>query len=163
MVPDYYDSIASGYDELHGEEQIKKWKIVAEHLDVKPNTSLDVGCGSAPYADLIDFPVTGIDPSAKLLEQCPYQEKQQGKAEELPFPDDSFDLVFSLTAAQNFTDIERGIKEMARVSKGKVIITYLKRSEKAEEIEKAITKHLSVTERIEEDKDIVLFCEKQAE
>ena len=45
----YYDAIASGYDELHGEEQSKKVSLIREkltELGISFNSLLDVGCGT---------------------------------------------------------------------------------------------------------------------
>jgi len=163
MNDSYYDGIASGYDQLHGEEQQKKFLLIKErflsHIDVEDiGRALDVGCGTAPYAAMIGFPVEGIDPSAGLLRRCPYRKKRVGNAEALPYPDHAFDLVFSLTAIQNFADIEKGLREMRRVGKEMFILSYLKRSEKAERIKQSIGQLFTVEERLEEDKDIILLC-----
>ena len=63
MKTNYYDSIASGYDELHLDEQIKKLKIIEGLIDIKLETRLlDVGCGEGDFLRHI----AKKDPSAKL-------------------------------------------------------------------------------------------------
>ena len=66
----YYNEISEGYDELHGEEQVNKAKIIADKLALDKNDKLlDVGCGNGVCLDLFKCDVTGVDPSEKLLEQ----------------------------------------------------------------------------------------------
>ncbi|MBT4541196.1 methyltransferase domain-containing protein [Candidatus Woesearchaeota archaeon] len=156
----YYDKISEGYDELHKEEQLKKIKIIKQHLDIKQNSKiLDLGCG--PYYGKWDGDVTGVDPSSELLKLAANKgiKTYCEKAEQLSFPDDSFDYIISITAIQNFDDIEQGVKEIKRVTKpeAEVVITFLKNSSKKQEIIKIIRKHFNTTKEIEEDKDIILF------
>ena len=129
-MTNYYNGIAAGYDELYKEEQLKKFAIVLEDKDLFEGTKtmLDVGCGTGFSLDY--FPVekiTGVDPAEKLVEQ--YKGKQTimvGSAEELPFEDNSFDLVTSFTAIQNFSDIKKGLEEIKRVGHHKFALTFLK-------------------------------------
>jgi len=160
---DYYNQISEGYEELHKEEQLKKIKIIKENLNIKPNSKiLDVGCG--PYYGEWDGEVTGIDPSKKLLEIA----KTKGiktihcSAESLPFEDDSFDYIISITAIQNFDDIEKGITEIIRVAKSNavIVITFLKKSDKKNKIIELLGKSFNIDKTIEEDKDIILFMKK---
>ena len=65
---DYYDSIADGYDELHGEEQERKFKHVLSKMEFQTDSSvLDVGCGTGLVSRYIESKITGIDPSINLL------------------------------------------------------------------------------------------------
>lgn len=154
----YYDSIAPGYDELHFEEQKRKAELILRELKLKKTDKLlDVGCGTGKVTALFPCTVTGLDPSAELLKQAKIQ-VVLGSAEKLPFADKTFDVVISLTAAQNFNDVERGIQEMARVAKRDLAITCLKKSKKLAEVESAIEKHLLVQKRVEEQHDIIWFC-----
>lgn len=159
----YYDEISEGYNELHKEEQLKKVKIILSKLKLKKTDKLlDVGCGTGFYLDLFDCDVTGIDPSERLLEK--YHGQHQvilGSAENLDFPDNSFDIVMSITAIHNFEDIERGLKEIERVGKDKFVFSILKRSLKLELIEKLINEIFSVNEIIGEEKDFLFFCSKK--
>jgi ubiquinone/menaquinone biosynthesis C-methylase UbiE len=159
MSENYYDAIASGYDELHEAEQLKKLEIVKKELNIKKETKLlDVGCGSG-ISSQFDCDITGIDPSEELLkiaeQRLPAAQFIQGSAEQLPFEDKSFDVVISLTAIQNFTDLEKGIQEIKRVGKKQFALSYLKKSEKAELIENTIKKYFPKSKTIDEDKDII--------
>lgn len=156
----YYDGIAEGYDELHGAEQIDKIKVILKLLDkhdIKFNSVLDVGCGTGIASEYFNN-FTGIDPSAGLLKIA--QNKQgkyiQASAEQLPFNDKQFDLVISITAIQNFDNIEQGLIEIKRVGKH-FALTYLKKSPKAKQIESIINKFFTVIERYEEEKDIIFL------
>ena len=156
----YYDDIAEGYDELHKEEQLKKLAILKELDIILPEDNLlDVGCGTAFSLDYFDVAqATGIDPAEKLLEQYKGNQKTLvGVAEELPFADNEFDIVISLTAIQNFEDVKKGLEEILRVGKERFILTILKSSSKADVIEKVIDEVFANfnIQRIEEEKDYI--------
>lgn len=165
-MQNYYDSIAKSYNELHGEEQKKKLEIIKEHLDINEETVLlDVGCGTGVSSDF-DCYVVGVDPSEELLkiakETHPETTFMKADAESLPFEDKSFDVVVSLTAIQNFNDIEEGLKEIERVGKNQFALSYLKKSAKSEMIEEQINnifRKYKIT-RIEEEKDIIFIIKE---
>jgi ubiquinone/menaquinone biosynthesis C-methylase UbiE len=158
----YYDEISEGYEELHKEEQLKKVKIILNKLNLKKTDKLlDVGCGTGFYLDMFKCKVTGVDPAPKLIKK--YKGEQKiilARAEELPFPDNSFHIVTSITAIQNFEDIAKGLQEMKRVGKKNFVLSALKRSNRIGLIEKLINQLFIVDEKIEEDKDIIFFCHK---
>tara|TARA_Y100000310_G_C20638636_1_gene792605 strand:+ start:674 stop:1150 length:477 start_codon:yes stop_codon:yes gene_type:complete len=151
----YYNSISKGYDELHKEEQEKKLLIVKELIHPEKDSSLlDVGCGTG-ISSSFNCNVIGIDPSLKLLEQSD-KIKVNGVGELLPFKDKSFDYVVSLTALQNFDNIEKGLLEMKRVCKKQLVLSFLKKSEKKEMIMSLVKKHFTIVKEIEEDKDLIV-------
>ncbi len=157
----YYDSIAAGYEELHKEEQLKKIKIIKKYLKVKPKDKLlDIGCGTGLTTIPWKCRRYGIDPSKKLLEKARQKNKvtyKQASAERIPFKDHFFDVAISITAIQNFKNIEKGLKEIKRVGKDKFVLTFLKKSSKKDKIIKLIEKHFKVKKLIEEDKDLILI------
>jgi len=158
---EYYNEISKGYEELHGEEQRKKLIVLKQNMKVKKNDLLlDVGCGSGISSDF-DCDVIGIDPSIELLQTGFGKRKAKllvcGVAEFLPFKDNSFGIVTSLTAIHNFNDIEKGLMEMKRVGKGKIGVSILKKSEHADKIIGIINDEFGIKERVEEDKDIMLI------
>lgn len=167
-MENYYNSIAKGYEELHREEQEIKIRFIKDRLnqffEIKPEHELlDVGCGTG--VTTIPWPCkrTGIDPAIKLLERG--NDKSNVKyvhasAENIPFENDSFDIVASITAIQNFSDLDKGLFEIKRVGKDFFILTYLKKSAKGDNIEKIINKLFKILARYEEDKDIIFFCKK---
>jgi len=159
----YYDKISRGYDELHGEEQLVKARIIADKLRLRRTDKLlDVGCGNGSYLDLFKCEVTGVDPSEELVKQ--YKRKHRvlvGRAEELDFSDNSFDVIISITAIHNFRDIEKGLREIRRVGREKFVFSVLKRTNKFGLIEELIKKLFVINEIIIEDKDIIFFCSKK--
>jgi len=157
-MDEYYDKIAKGYNELHAEEQKKKLAIIKKYIQPeKSDLLLDVGCGTGVSSDW-DCKVIGIDPSVELIKQNP-RNKAAAKGEFLPFKDDSFDYVVSLTAIQNFSDIEKGVKEIKRVARGRIAITTLKKIKKIGQIKEAIKNNFNIIEEIEEEKDIIFILE----
>lgn len=158
----YYDEIAQGYEELHKEEQEKKITIIKTKFQPnKEQTLLDVGCGTGLTTRTWDCKRFGIDPSKKLLEKAIQQDKEGNyklaSAESIPYPNNNFDIVISITAIQNFDDIKKGLDEIKRVGKNKFILTFLKKSQKADQIESLIKKVFQPNSRVEEEKDIIFF------
>ncbi len=110
-----------------------RWKGVAqkiaEHYQLKAGQKvLDVGCGMAHllYELTQAVPglcVKGIDISQYALEHAKEEIRgnlQYGKAQEIPFGDQEFDLVLSLATLHNLKvfDLKKAVKEIERVSKG---------------------------------------------
>jgi len=154
----YYDEIAASYEKLHGEEQLQKAKIILQNLKIEPtDTLLDVGCGTASYLSIFHCKKTGIDPSTELLKQAKIP-VIQGTAEVLPFADNSFDIVISLTAIHH-ADAKKAISEMFRVAKRDIVISVLKKSVNFKAIEAEIRKHRPF-KIVEESHDIIFFCSK---
>jgi SAM-dependent methyltransferase len=86
---------------------------------------LDVGCGSGVLTEelarrLGADHVAGADPSP-LLEACadrvPGADLKRAGAEQLPWPDDSFDAALAQLVVHFMDDVEGGIAEMARVTR----------------------------------------------
>lgn len=161
----YYDDIAAGYEELHKTEQEKKMQIILSEVKVKPTDKLlDVGCGTGITTMPWKCIRTGIDPARQLLVRA--HEKDQieyvlAAAEDIPFDDNSFDIVTSVTAIQNFSDIKKGLEEIKRVGKKTFVLTFLKRSEKRDCIEGLINDMFKIKKIIEEEKDMIFICEKR--
>ena len=94
---------------------------------------LDVGCAKGfmlhDFAEIIPgIKVQGIDISNYAIENSMESVKnklQVADARELPFQDDTFDLVISITTVHNFDrkDCMTALKEISRVSKGNAFIT----------------------------------------
>ena len=133
MVDGYYDNLAQGYDELHGEEQRKKMKIIRDNIVISPDSKiLDIGCGTGISTDF-ECECIGIDPSEKLIEEAIKKDKDKkhkyivGKAEELDrfgFKDKEFDYVLCVSAVHHFNDFDKCLKEINRISKKAVIMVY---------------------------------------
>lgn len=132
---DYWDGDRKyGYGGYHYDG---RWRSVAqklaEHYQLKAGQKvLDVGCGMAHllYELLKVVPglqVYGIDISEYALSHAKEEVRdrlQYGQAQDIPFDDDEFDLVISLTTLHNLKvfDLKKAIHEIERVSKGKSYI-----------------------------------------
>ena len=159
----YYDGIAEGYNELHKEEQLPKLIRILDGLNVSDADSvLDVGCGTAFSFELL-HPIgcryQGAEPSKELINQSKYPAKITNcGAEDLPFPDDLFTVVISVTCLQNFENPLEGLMEMKRVCSDRLAISFLKTSERRKEFEDVIRDVFVVSSEVEEDRDIIFFC-----
>lgn len=84
---------------------------------------LDVGCGRGAFLGSIRSSARrcGIDPSPRAIEQAkrdnPSCEFQVASAEKLPFPDGSFDAVYSLEVIEHVAQYQQMLGEIARVLK----------------------------------------------
>ncbi|MDA1197135.1 MAG: methyltransferase domain-containing protein [Nanoarchaeota archaeon] len=158
----YYDEISSGYEELHSEEQLSKIALIKDHFQVKENdTLLDVGCGTGLTTEPWNCVRTGVDPAPRLLARARSKHKityVEAAAESLPFEDDAFDVVISITAIQNFSDVSKGLSEIKRVGKNRFVLSFLKKSSQAELIEELIRSLFVVDSLIIEAKDVIFFC-----
>ena len=127
---DYWDGDRRiGYGGYHYDG---RWAKVAnamiEHYGLKPGDRiLDVGCGKAFM--LYDFTqalpgleVSGVDVSSYAIKNAREEVKDKlivSSATELPFEDNSFDLVYSINTLHNLPcyDLDKALKEMERVGK----------------------------------------------
>ncbi len=128
---DYWDGERKyGYGGYHYDG---RWRNVArkmaEHYHLKAGQKvLDVGCGMAhllyEFTQVVPgLEVFGIDISEYALAHAKREVRnrlQYGKAQEIPFLDNEFDLVISLTTLHNLKvyDLKKAIQEIERVSKG---------------------------------------------
>ncbi|MEW7280011.1 class I SAM-dependent methyltransferase [Aquimarina sp. 2201CG1-2-11] len=82
------------------------------------STFIDVGCGNGfllDYANKKGFRTTGCDIiGGKTFEHSDYY---QASIENLPFEDNSFDVVFSTHTLEHVIDFEKAVKELKRVTK----------------------------------------------
>jgi len=158
----YYDEIAEGYDELHGEEQRKKVGLIKKELDrlgIRFASLLDVGCGTGISLEFWEGEKKGIDPSEKLIEKAQQKglDVQVASAEHIPFNDNSFDMIICLTAAHHF-DLDKALKEIKRVGKTYFVFSFLKKAD-VEGFRKKLVREFRILKEIPEEKDIVFLCE----
>ena len=151
---EYYNSIASSYNELHGEEQLRKLRYIADglkkYVKITPQTRmLDVGCGTGLSAKVFDVKLQGIEPAKALATQAPFQ-VIVANAEHLQFRDSCFDLVLCVTVLHNCKNPIAAVKEMKRVGTKIWVITILKKAKKAVALRKLIEEEFHVLEVIDD-------------
>jgi demethylmenaquinone methyltransferase/2-methoxy-6-polyprenyl-1,4-benzoquinol methylase len=131
-----FDRIARVYDRMNSVMTAgmhHRWRARAADLArVGPGSrALDVATGTGDLAIELHgrgAEVVGLDFSERMLElarvKAPEIEFVQGNALELAYPDASFDAVTVGFGARNFADLDRGLRELARVTRpgGRVVI-----------------------------------------
>jgi demethylmenaquinone methyltransferase/2-methoxy-6-polyprenyl-1,4-benzoquinol methylase len=144
-----FDRIAPRYDLLNRMMSLgidQRWRNkTVDALELKPGGRvLDLATGTADLAIKVlrrhpETTVVGVDPSVGMLEigrqkveaaglsaRC---ELRVGDAQELPFPDRSFDGVCIAFGIRNVPDRARALREMARVTRPEGRIAILELSE----------------------------------
>lgn len=85
-------------------------------------TVLNVGAGTGSY-EPVDRQVTAVEPSATMRAQRPADRPAiDAVAERLPFPDAGFDAAMALLTVHQWAELDRGLRELRRVSRGPVLI-----------------------------------------
>jgi demethylmenaquinone methyltransferase/2-methoxy-6-polyprenyl-1,4-benzoquinol methylase len=134
-----FDRIARVYDRMNSVMTAgmhHRWRERAADLTrLQPGGSaLDVACGTGDLAVELERRVgengrvVGLDFSEKMLElarnKAPGIRFEAGNALELPYGDGEFDAVTVGFGARNFSDLGKGLREMARVARpgGRVVV-----------------------------------------
>lgn len=86
-------------------------------------TVLNVGAGAGSY-EPTDREVTAVEPSAAMRAQRPdtLATAIDATAEDLPFDDDTFDAAMTTFSVHQWADLERGLAEVRRVTRGPVVV-----------------------------------------
>ena len=84
---------------------------------------LNVGAGAGSYEPR-ERAVVAVEPSLAMIAQRPAGSAAavQGVAEQLPFPDGSFDAAMATLTMHHWPDWRRGVAEMKRVARGRVVV-----------------------------------------
>ena len=121
-----YDRIAGDYNQRY--PSAKSWERGQALLDLakhfKEGHILEVGSGTGYWLNLLHQHTSnlfGLDYSLGMLEQAQSQpaplKLSRGSAVQLPYQDNSFDLIFSVDAIHHFGDHRTFVKEAFRVLK----------------------------------------------
>ncbi|MCQ6563813.1 class I SAM-dependent methyltransferase [Paenibacillus mendelii] len=145
FIEAYYGNPKGIFGLWIGEKMVKQhqpetfWTI--DLIKLQPNDKvLELGCGAGFAIQLLqnqltDGHVIGIDLSKTMVRSATIRNKKAiksgraeiryGSAEEIPYPNSSFDKVFSIHSIYFWDDLPRSINEIFRVLKpgGSVIIT----------------------------------------
>ncbi len=119
-----YDTIGLNYANLRRPDFRIAMRIENALADAK--TVLNVGAGAGSY-EPTGKQVTALEPSAEMIQQRSASNTTliQGHAEDLPFPDKTFDASMAVLTIHHWSDKELGIMEMRRVTRGKMVfLTY---------------------------------------
>lgn len=132
---EYYHDLGDGWHTdnddpialLRAESLLKNpWvqETIVGQLDASPKEILDIGCGAGFLSNFLakqGHSVHGIDMSVESLEVAKkYDETKSAvyktaNAYELPFPDESFDVVCAMDFLEHVEEPDRVIKEASRV------------------------------------------------
>ena len=104
-------------------------------IDYGKKRALEVGCGGGILTEEIasmGFITTGIDPSEQSLTNAKKHAKEngldinyeKGAGENLPFPNNSFDVVFCCDVLEHVCDLPKVISEISRVLKNEGLFVY---------------------------------------
>jgi ubiquinone/menaquinone biosynthesis C-methylase UbiE len=135
----FYDGRAEAYDQnlhltfkTHGEDEQQVRNKFIDRLELKPSSRvLEVSCGTGRDSEIIaerlnaDGQLCLQDISLAMLDRCRQRLAHVGvpttyslsNACYLPFPNGTFDAVYSFGGLGEFSDIRRSLAEMVRVSK----------------------------------------------
>jgi demethylmenaquinone methyltransferase/2-methoxy-6-polyprenyl-1,4-benzoquinol methylase len=149
-VKAYYDARAPEYDEWYrglgrfDQSERPEWDRDVRELEaavaaLPPLRTLDVACGTGFLTRHLRGDVVALDQSPRMLavarEQSPSAELVQGDALDLPFPDGSFDRVFTGHFYGHLEpgDRQRFLDEASRVAPELVVVDSITREGEAPE------------------------------
>lgn len=116
-----YDRLGRGYSRVRRPDPRIAAQIDAALGDAR--TVLNVGAGTGSY-EPETRDVTAVEPSMEMIGQRPAGSAPavQASAEDLPFPDGSFDAAMAVLTAHHWADLDAGLAEMRRVSRERIAI-----------------------------------------
>lgn len=107
-------------------------KITSLVVDQQPSNLLDAGCGEGFTAEIFlrampELEITGFDPHEPSVELAklrnPRGEFLVGDIYEMPFEDNSFDVVCCFEVLEHLHDAPRALQELARVTRKSAVIS----------------------------------------
>jgi SAM-dependent methyltransferase len=126
----FFTAPADAYDSFMGRYSVQLGPQMADLANVRQGQRVvDVGCGpGALTAELVrrGAAVSAVDPSPQFVaaarERNPSADVREAGAEELPFADDEFDAALAQLVVHFMADPDRGLREMARVTRADGIV-----------------------------------------
>jgi SAM-dependent methyltransferase len=116
-----YGQIGVGYSRIRRPDPRIAARILAALGDAK--TVINVGAGAGSY-EPVDREVTAIEPSESMRAQRPATRAPgiDATAENIPFPDNTFDASMATVTVHQWPDRAKGLAEMRRVTRGPIVI-----------------------------------------
>ncbi len=116
-----YDSIGRGYASLRRPDQRIASVIDAALGDAA--TVVNIGAGAGSY-EPPGRSVLAVEPSEVMIQQRPVTAAPclRGSAEALPVATASVDAAMAILSAHHWADLERGLGEMKRVARNRVVL-----------------------------------------
>ena len=156
IIIEKYNSTSSFYDDRYRKIQNEKFELHFKNTNFNSKTLLDAGCGTGLLFEYISslndnnlgrtLRYIGTDISWKMLKHFYNKTKKiknkinsnliLGDIENLPFREDKFNLIFSITTLQNLHDLKKGLKEIIGVGKENAALklSILRKQLKLEEV-----------------------------
>ncbi|MEM8926237.1 MAG: class I SAM-dependent methyltransferase [Actinomycetota bacterium] len=121
--PQLYETISSTYSTTRTEDP----RVAAQiHAALGGGRQvLNIGAGTGNY-EPSDRPLTAVEPSAEMIAKRAARpgDVVRAAAESLPFTDGTFDVAMATLTLHHWTDRQRGLLEMRRVSARQVIFMF---------------------------------------
>jgi SAM-dependent methyltransferase len=116
-----YGTIGQGYASYRRPDERIALVIARALGDAR--TVLNVGAGTGSY-EAAAHTITAVEPSRAMRAQRPAQLATaiDAVAEDLPFPDGHFDAAMTLFSVHQWSDVDTGLREMRRVTRGPVVV-----------------------------------------
>jgi SAM-dependent methyltransferase len=116
-----YDRIGRSYARHRRPDRRIAARIVSALADAR--SVIDVGAGTGSYEPR-DRLVVAVEPSWVTIAQRAHAALPvlRGNAEALPFGDDTFDAAMAIPTVHHWNDFRRGLAEMQRVARRRVVV-----------------------------------------
>lgn len=140
---------AASYWTKEGFRELTKITMQILKDEDRNQTILDVGCGPGNYCKFLSeagFNVTGVDYSEEMIKRAkknaPKAKIMVGDGYNLPFKDNSFDIVLCIGVLTCVSDYKKFAEEIKRVTKKILIISTLLRNRKVPDVEQYLKRKL---------------------
>jgi len=130
-----YDELGTSYAKLYGEEQREKHDILLREIKLqRSEICLDLGCGTgilmSRVANKLRF-VIGVDLSVKMVFAAQKRLRRslrcafvRADGEFLPFKQNSFQIIFAVTAVLDYLSIPMTVEEAKRTLSGGGVLIF---------------------------------------
>ncbi len=150
---EYFNQLASKWDQMTPEETRARLPQLIDNLAIKPGDSiLDVGCGTGILIPLLYKAageagmIVSLDIAEEMLKQARNNDHPksihyiQADAAAIPLSEETFDIVVCYSCFPHFLDKPRAMAEMARVLRngGRLAICHTASRQEINELHKSI-------------------------